>query len=94
MACDVETIITESCESQIACLSEKQLLIVIAQLLCEINEGGGGGGGGGSGSTCGTSSPEGVVDGSCGKLYYDTNNIAFWVKSTASGTLTGWTQLV
>jgi len=28
-----------------ACLTKKQLQIVIAQLLCEINEGGGGGGG-------------------------------------------------
>lgn len=50
MACDIDTIQRDACESGIACVTEtRKLLIIIAQLLCEINEGGGGGGGGGDG---------------------------------------------
>jgi hypothetical protein len=48
MACDADTLLTAACESQIGCItSDITLLIITAQLLCEINEGGGGGGGGG-----------------------------------------------
>lgn len=47
MACDIATIQSDACDSQIACItSPKTLLIIIAQLLCEINESGGGTGSG------------------------------------------------
>ena len=39
MACNIETIIADACTNKFSCVdSEKMLLIIIAQLLCEIAE--------------------------------------------------------
>lgn len=51
------------------------------------------GGGGGiplSLPTCGSGSPEGVVDGNCGRPYVDNDTGAKYSKTTGAGTLTGW----
>jgi len=34
--------------------------------------------------------PNGTVDGNVGRPCYDTTNVRNWIKTTASGTLTGW----
>ena len=39
MPCDVQELESEACESGLACVTnETQLLIILAQLLCEIEE--------------------------------------------------------
>lgn len=39
MACNIDTILTDACSNKFTCVdSEKVLLIIIAQLLCEIAE--------------------------------------------------------
>lgn len=53
--------------------------------------------GGGTGSSCchsGTGSPEGVVTGDPGHTYIDTSNGFFYVKTSGTGTNTGWLAVV
>lgn len=74
------------------CLTPGQVELVITQLLCNIS-----GGGGGTGSSCchsGTGSPEGVVSGDPGHTYVDTSNGFFYVKTSGTGTTTGWLVIV
>lgn len=85
MACDAETILEQACESQIGCLTSNiQLLIIIAQLLCEINEGGGGGGGAGQIKSYITDpNTEGVVPD-------DVTEDAIAYSISGSGSMYGW----
>ncbi len=46
-----------------------------------------------SANPSGTGSPEGVVNGNAGRFYLDTAANVIYVKTTASGTLTGWAPL-
>jgi hypothetical protein len=69
--------------------SKKELLICIAQLLCNISAGGGTGGGG----LAGVGSPEGVTTANPGTTYLDTASGSFYAKQTGSGN-TGWLQLI
>lgn len=59
-------------------------------LLVQVVDNGGGGGGGGLAFSTGTGSPEGVVSGSPGNTYWDTNADTYYVKVTGTGTNTGW----
>lgn len=50
-----------------------------------------------SANVTGTGSPESVVDGNIGRIYFDLTDpdaISQWVKTTAAGDLTGWKQLI
>lgn len=91
MACNVTTINADACESGIACASQKQLLIIIAQLLCEISEGGGGGGG--ATVSGGVVDPNGVVTAPQYSIYTNGPAETVWIKKTVGGN-TGWTQFI
>lgn len=90
MACDVNTIIAESCESQIACIqSPVTLLQIIAQLTCELQQGGGGGGNNISGS----GSPVGSVTPDAANQFYRRTDINELWQSTGL-TSADWIQWV
>jgi hypothetical protein len=72
--CDVNTLM-ESAKC-FDCLSEFQLAMLQAQLLCEIQAGGGTGGG--SGVTCGVVNPVAAPTGTCG-IYYRTDTGSIWL---------------
>jgi hypothetical protein len=85
-AAEIQTLATDSrCLAD--CLSQKQLAAAMVLLLLD-----GGGGGGGSGLTwsSGAGAPEGVVIGSPGDRYWDTNTDFEYVKLTGTATNTGW----
>lgn len=84
VACDPTTLMEQSKCLWVA-MSERQLLASIAYSICN-----GGGGGGGLAFSTGTGSPEGVVSGSPGDTYWDTDGDFYYVKVTGSETTTGW----
>lgn len=53
-----------------------------------------GGGGGGGGVAPGVVDPNGNVTGDPGDTYWNSANGTFWVKSSGTGTDTGWSQVV
>ncbi len=90
MPCDLETTLENACTSGIGKVdSELMLLVIIAQLTCELAAASGGGTGG-AGSV-GSGSPEGVVTATEGTVYYDLVQPALWIKTSGSGN-TGWTN--
>lgn len=92
MACEVDTTLAASCESGISCIRDPIVLLqIIAQLTCELADGGGGGGGL-SGVECGVVDPEGVVSATSCRIYINTANQTVWVNS-GTGT-TGWHQYI
>lgn len=66
---------------------------VILQKILGALDSGLGGGGTGAGGLAGVGSPEGVVTGSPGQVYTQTDTGGFWNKVTGTGN-TGWNQLV
>jgi hypothetical protein len=87
-SCDPQTLINGG--ACFACLTKAQRDGVIIQLLCDISAATGGGGGGATTPACGSGSPEGIVDGGCGRTYVDITGFAVYHKTTGSGILTGW----
>lgn len=72
-------------------VSDQQFYATSLSTLCLLKDAiSGGGGGGGLKFTPGTGSPEGVVSGSPGDTYWDTDGGFYYVKVTGSETTTGW----
>lgn len=84
--CDVDTLMDDA--KCLQCLSDKQLAMLIVQLLCEINDVGVGGGTGGV--LCGTEDPTEDPGVACA-IYYRTDNYAMWKWHDGSGT---WVQFI
>lgn len=86
MACELSTVQTQACESEIGKVSDKiKLLQLMAQLSCEISEASGGGGSGG------VIDPDGVVSGTQYQTYWNSANDTLWI-NTDGGTT--WHQLI
>ena len=86
MASTAQSLINSAVSLGYDALSERDLLVC---LLYAAQTGGGGGGGGG---LSGAGSPQGVVTGSPGQTYVDTNTNNFWV-NTGGGNNT-WANLI
>lgn len=87
--CDLTTLMADA--RCFDCLDNRQLQLIIAQLLCEISEAGGGGGGCSGCIKYGNGDPNGVVDGNRDNIYVQQDAPGrIWVKLT-DGANTGWT---